>query len=227
MSNLALNAVFERSTSTGIARLVLLAIADRADASGRAWCGSADIAARANIGRNNVPRALRSLGDSGELVLERRAGPKCCNVYRISDTLMAGQPHGEAASPRAAGSLAMSQKRPHGEAQTQGNPRKPGPVRFNPREAELPFPSDQFRRAWSEWCGHRAEIRKPLTALGAAKQLGILSAMGEQRAIAAIDHSIACGWTGLFEQKSGNSRQPGEERCDTVRHSSPPRIVTA
>jgi hypothetical protein len=66
------------------------------------------------------------------------------------------------------------------------------------RSLPLPFASDAFAKAWMEWRKHRTEIRKPLTASSAEKQLAKLAAMGEAAAIATIDHSIAGGWQGLF-----------------------------
>jgi hypothetical protein len=63
----------------------------------------------------------------------------------------------------------------------------------------LPFQSDEFKGAWNDWKQHRIEKRKPITPLSAKKSLLELSAMGEARAIAAINHSIANGWQGIFE----------------------------
>lgn len=56
--------------------------------------------------------------------------------------------------------------------------------------------------AWGAWCRHRLEIKKKITPETASGQLGKLAAMGETRAIAAIRHSIAGGWTGIFEPDS-------------------------
>lgn len=75
----------------------------------------------------------------------------------------------------------------------------------NPRAAKdeivmsLPFPSEEFAEAWRSWLQHRKEMRKPVTPSSAAKQLVKLKAMGEKRAIAAINHSIEKGWQGIFE----------------------------
>ena len=61
--------------------------------------------------------------------------------------------------------------------------------------------TENFLKAWVEWQQHRREIRKKLTPLAAHRQLAQLEAMGEARAIAAIEHSIQNGWTGIFESK--------------------------
>lgn len=67
---------------------------------------------------------------------------------------------------------------------------------------QLPFKSNEFKDAWNDWNQHRIEKRKPITPLSAKKSLSKLSEMGEARAIAAINHSIANGWQGIFEQTS-------------------------
>lgn len=83
MSNAILNAVFENSRSRGVARLVLLSLADRADDAGRAYCGATDLCQRTNADRTNVFRALAWLRESGEIVIEPDKGPRGCNRYLI------------------------------------------------------------------------------------------------------------------------------------------------
>lgn len=83
MSNAALTAVFTHSKSEGLARLILLSIADRADEQGRAFCGAGDLCRRTKGDRSNVFRALKRLRKSGELEVEPRKGFRGCNRYRI------------------------------------------------------------------------------------------------------------------------------------------------
>jgi hypothetical protein len=125
MSNTVLNSVFERSKSKGIARLVLLCLADRANDDGRAWCGATDIATRANIKRYNVTRVVEQLCRLGELAVEYRKGPKCCNIYQIAGSLTLRQSHPETVSPRVGGVLKVSKKCSHGETQTPITPINP------------------------------------------------------------------------------------------------------
>lgn len=56
-----------------------------------------------------------------------------------------------------------------------------------------------FELAWHLWEDHRRDIRKPLTETSIRQQLKKLSALGHDRAIAAIEHSVANGWQGIFE----------------------------
>lgn len=64
---------------------------------------------------------------------------------------------------------------------------------------QLPFSSEAFGKAWATFEQHRREIRKPITATAGAMALNQLAAMGEARAIRAIEHTIAKGWQGIRE----------------------------
>ena len=84
MSNAALTAVFTHSKSEGLARLIMLSIADRADDQGRSFCGAGDLCRRTNAERSNIFRSLKRLRKSGELEVEPRKGFRGCNRYRIT-----------------------------------------------------------------------------------------------------------------------------------------------
>jgi uncharacterized protein YdaU (DUF1376 family) len=72
----------------------------------------------------------------------------------------------------------------------------------------LPFSDTDFADAWHDWTQHRKEKKKPLTPTSTKLQLQTLQDMGVDRAIRAIDHSIAQGWTGIFEpSEQGKGKQ--------------------
>jgi hypothetical protein len=83
MSNKILNAVFEHSKTRHSTRLLLLALADRADDSGRAWPSIADIMHRTGLSRGAIHGAMREAGEIGELSIKHFAGPRLCNVYLL------------------------------------------------------------------------------------------------------------------------------------------------
>jgi hypothetical protein len=58
----------------------------------------------------------------------------------------------------------------------------------------------KFRNAWDEWRSYKRHRRQTLTSDTMKRQLNKLCGMGEERAIAAINHSIEQGYTGLFEE---------------------------
>ena len=90
------------------------------------------------------------------------------------------------------------------EGEAEGQVEEP-----KPKEAVLPFSSDAFKEAWGQWTKHRSEIRKPLKPTSTKMCLKELSAMGETRAIAAIEFTIAKGWQGLREPEAHGDKKHG------------------
>ncbi|MFB6535920.1 helix-turn-helix domain-containing protein [Streptomyces noursei] len=76
---------WEHSSSKGIARLVLLSIADRVpDEKCVAWASLASLVKRTNASRTAVRTALAALAESGELeLLDYLDGPQRASVYRL------------------------------------------------------------------------------------------------------------------------------------------------
>lgn len=74
----------------------------------------------------------------------------------------------------------------------------------------------EFAAAWSDWIADRAERRKPLTERAGRDGLKKLEAMGVDRAIACIHHSIAGGYQGLFEETGpqGSRAKPNPARVE-------------
>lgn len=70
------------------------------------------------------------------------------------------------------------------------------------------FESKEFEEAWNSWTIHRKEIKKALTNEAIKKQLKKLEVLGVARSVAAINHSIANGYQGIFEEKSSISKLP-------------------
>lgn len=76
---------------------------------------------------------------------------------------------------------------------------------FNPAEIDLPVELDTeaFRAKWREWCEYRADKRKPVSAVAAARSLEKCRAAGAEAACRAIDDAIAADWQGLFPKANG------------------------
>ena len=70
-----------------------------------------------------------------------------------------------------------------------------------------------FVQAWESWILERRERRRPLTNRAAELQLRTLELIGPERAVAAIEHSIMSGYTGVFE--------PPQRRSPTYPESKP------
>lgn len=88
-------------------------------------------------------------------------------------------------------------------------PTPPIPKWSDPLPGRLDAPA--FHAVWDDWLAHRREIKKKVTAKAAAAQLQSLSEMGLERAVAAVRHSIANGWQGIFEPKN---HAPGGRHAD-------------
>lgn len=69
-----------------------------------------------------------------------------------------------------------------------------------PPELDVPH----FRSAWAKWETHRREIRHALKPTMVESQMKWLSALGANRAVAAIDYTILKGWQGLRESEGKN-----------------------
>lgn len=79
---------------------------------------------------------------------------------------------------------------------------KKGEEKTRLKPPDPPFASEAFKTAWEEWVQHRHEKGVKLTPLAVKKQWKKLAAMGEARAIAAIEHSIANSYQGIFEPRT-------------------------
>lgn len=85
MSVKAMTAVFGESRTSGNERLMLLAIADCADDTGRnAWPSMASLARKCNIDVRTARRVLARLARDGHLVIDRGAGRRGTNVYHLT-----------------------------------------------------------------------------------------------------------------------------------------------
>ncbi len=77
----------------------------------------------------------------------------------------------------------------------------------------LPFQSHDFVMFWGNWEQHRKEKKQKITPTARKQQLQKLEEMGEQRAIAALKHSIANGYLGIYEPASkADSKAPSPHK---------------
>jgi DNA-binding transcriptional regulator YhcF (GntR family) len=77
------NWVWARSESRNGARLVMLALADRADDNGFAWPSIDDLAERTKLSPRAVQKGIAALVEIGELDVENGGGRHRSNRYRI------------------------------------------------------------------------------------------------------------------------------------------------
>jgi len=87
-----------------------------------------------------------------------------------------------------------------------------------------PFPddlaTDNFRAAWDDWTAYRREAKlRKYVATGIKKQFIRLQEMGHDRAIAAIGHSIAQGWQGIYEPSGRGAGRTSSETAAAQRRA--------
>ena len=81
--------------------------------------------------------------------------------------------------------------------QEQGADAQAKSGKFDPLTAK---PANVSDKAWADWCQHRKEIRKPLTAKSCEQQAKALEGHATPDQVLAT--SIANGWTGIFPEKA-------------------------
>jgi hypothetical protein len=69
--------------------------------------------------------------------------------------------------------------------------------------------TDSFRRALTEYLAYRKEKGRTYKKLGLQKLITRMTQLGEKRAIAAIEYSMANGWDGIFEEKENGKPKAG------------------
>lgn len=105
----------------------------------------------------------------------------------------------------------------------EGSNQKKNVSSFDPTALPLPFSSDAFAAAWSAFCQMRTEIRKPIGQTGSEASLRKLAAMGEERAIAALEHTTANEWQGIREpdgpRQANAAKTFAQQRVENTRRA--------
>jgi hypothetical protein len=70
------------------------------------------------------------------------------------------------------------------------------------------FHTPALDEAWDRWFNYRKEIKRPLTRTSQEQQLEQFEQWGEERAIAAIKHTMFMTWWGLREPRPGDVHFP-------------------
>jgi hypothetical protein len=78
----------------------------------------------------------------------------------------------------------------------------PAPVKSRKFDPLTARPANVTEKTWADWCQHRREIHKPLTAKSCEQQAKALE--GHVTPDQVLIHSISNGWTGIFPDKVNN-----------------------
>ncbi len=162
------------------------------------------------------PNVVKSWAGQLELLPECRLQVECVERAKVFAEGM-GKGFSEALPEAFRKGMPNPEPEPEPEPEPDSNPPLPprggavpprkGVPKFDPRVTRIPpaLLTDEFNSAWTAWCNHRQEIKKPLTATQCTKQLEEMAKMGSLRAAAAINFTIAKGWQGLQEPEHGRS----------------------
>jgi len=180
---------------------------------GTFYRGGADIARDAGVSTTRVWPAIDRLESRGLLLRVQRGrsdkgGRRSATIYRmLTPVAKCDRSHNATSRIMRLEPVAQcDQNRSHNATPyTKEDPKKT--QRARSADSELPEVLDNstFRQAWADWQTHRRQMKKPLTKIAASRALAKLARMGSTRAIAAIEHSIANNWRGIYEPNPGEA----------------------
>jgi DNA-binding transcriptional ArsR family regulator len=206
-------------------KLVLIKLADNASDQGECWPSYQHIADQCEIDRSTVRKHIKHLEAQGLVRIENREGPKgnSTNLYYLTLRNPVGQnstpvgPESTGVGPQPTPPVGPESTRTSHSFEPVTEPveqtvaaapsaKKKAP-KFDPMTCK---PANVSEQTWADWCQHRKEIRKPLTATTCAKQAKTLA--GHHAPDAVINQSISNGWTGLFPEKVLPGAKQGQHR---------------
>ena len=209
--------LYKRLPEMGRATAVLVVLAKYSDESGKSFPSHATIAAESGVPERTVRAHLELLESNGIITKKRRR--RATTIYTIVDPFKNGngQPFKDSENGNPQPFLGVKNGR-NEQLRTAAHGR--GTIPEEPYQSKkhnkgaafaavIPaiLDNEDFRSAWGEYVKHRREKRSALTPTAAARALKKLEAIGPARAVAALEHSISNGWTGIFEPPpNGNGK---------------------
>lgn len=209
-------AVIRDTSLPYLTRLIYVALATYADATtGECWPSQQTIAADVGIQERAVRTHLKTLIAAGYVRVVRRRrqdsavlqlttlrpAPPCRSKTVKTGTVAHQDRHGD--------DIKTGTTVPPNRSKNRSKNNKGAVPVVIPENLDRP----DFLERWALWIAHRAELAKSdrkakLTSVAIDRMLAKLAKWGPDRAVAAIDESVAQGWKGIFEPKgdgqSGN-----------------------
>jgi hypothetical protein len=192
---------------------------------GQLFTSSESLAKCCGVSRQQVRRALNKLQKSENLTSQSTSQGLLITVCKYEAYNAVNEPINQpinqpATNDQPASNQPATNDQPH---LNNGN-KENKETNKQEQSLTLPFGDLDFADAWNDWTQHRKEKKKPLTTTSIKLQLKSLQEMGLDRAIKAIDFSIAQGYTGIFEpnQPAPNAKKPKFDNgqgttCDVYR----------
>ena len=211
-------AVWRNPPVGGAALLVLLRLADRADASGRCYPGASSLASDTRMTVRSVRNALASLQQLGVLEVETRGGGVTSNRYRLNlcveSTSEEDSPVNDVTDELVSLSPGTTFTPPVKKMHLPRERRSPKhPVNAQLTPSELPeesvlLPTWVDAELWLAYEAMRKGMRRPIKSALARKLLledlkKLREAGHDPKRV--LEESIKNGWQGLFPLKTGES----------------------
>lgn len=207
-------------------KLILLSLADRADADDCCFPSKAALVDDTGVDIKSAWLALKELQEQGFIVDTgtRRGRTKQIHVWRLvgvehrhgkrsENGILDGAesiPETEAFQKRKDSVFPGKafQKRntePTREPEEEDPPCPPArPVSKQPSAPGFVLPSSIAQETWDEFEQHRRDIRKPLTNAARAKNAAVLAPLTPEQQQSVVDTTIANRWTGLFPPRANS-----------------------
>ena len=214
MSWQATKAVWENTKQTGYGKLLMLAIAEFADANGRCWPSIETLAERVDVKPRSVKRLIAQAEEDGELSVDRNSGRGNTNEYTIpyvlkGDTAGTINDSIKGDTPAQKGDTPVTQNHQEPSNNHQEPPKAPAKEKRQKKEIEFDIPeklnTPEFIKVFTQdWPEARQEQRKKLTQRAVNLQLKELARYSPQIAAAMVKQSIMNQWTGIYPLKDGS-----------------------
>ncbi len=192
-----------------------------------AWVACIQVASRCEprgtlMRKNQTPHTAMSLAERTRLsvaafeeMLRRAMLPTVNWIELVSLSVVTEIPHSDAESPHGDAAISSPPSALHSYSEKGMQGEKQSSKKL---VVEFPIPpsldTPEFRVAWADFKKHRAEKRDPLTPMATKKQLSRIEPWGVARAVAAINFTIANGWTGIYEEKGATNGKPNASNRD-------------
>jgi len=111
--------------------------------------------------------------------------------------------------PQKNGQIADQKRREEKRREDTKTKKKKAPLVVTPEKLPVCLDTKEFRKSFDDWIEHHKQIKLPMTPLAVTKLVNRLEAMGHDRSIKAINHSIANLWKGVHEEDSANGGPSG------------------
>ena len=212
------NSVIDNSHAIGSTAFhVYVSLVRHADQGGTCWPSQSRLAKMTGLQVRTVRKQIKVLEAAGLIQVESRTDGKerLSNLYRIVEP--PDSPRNETTLPPERNDPRVRNETtlpPRNETTYEQEPIEQDIVnkkKARPAAASVSLPpelnTDEFKSAWATFQQHRREKKSAMTPTAISRAIAKLERMGHDRAVAALEHSTANGWTGIFEPSCGNGQK--------------------